>query len=264
MSFDLHPGRHLRLLGHLLRIRLREGSPRHYAEHWDSYWRSIHRTGPEGEVLWDADPERAIADDLPRLLRWYEPTLPVVDIGCGNGSESRLLAQRFLRVIGVDVSIAAVERARRESEGCDGCEFRLLDATDSAQARALSAEVGDCNLYVRGVFHALDDQDRPAFVATLRTLAGKRGTVYLVELGRGLLPVFEEYAAEEGEVLPAAVERVVVHGLRPVGFAPSERGRWFAEADWDVLDEGTAVIRTLPLGGRSRELPAAYLALRPR
>lgn len=264
MSFDLHPGRHLRLLGHLLRIRLREGSPRHYAEHWDSYWRSIHRTGPEGEVLWDADPERAMADDLPRLLRWFEPTLPVIDVGCGNGSESRLLARRFLRVVGVDVSIAAVERARRESAGVDGCEFRRLDATNLASARTLHDELGDANLYVRGVFHALAERDRPAFVASLRALAGRQGTVYLVELGRGLLPVFEEFAAAEGEVLPAAVERVVEHGLRPVGFSASERTRWFPLAEWEVLDEGTAVIRTLPLGGRVRDLPAAYLTLRPR
>ena len=39
----------------------------------------------------------------------------VLDIGCGNGRQTRFLARHFQKVVGVDISAAAVELARRET-----------------------------------------------------------------------------------------------------------------------------------------------------
>ena len=79
------------------------------------------------------------------------------------------------RVIGVDGSVAAVERARLETK--DGeVEFRVADASDPAFGQRMSAELGDVNVHVRGMLHVVDPKARPVVVANLAALLGRRGT----------------------------------------------------------------------------------------
>src|SRR3954471_7512395 len=80
-------------------------------EAWETYWRDVSTTGAEGDVLWDG------AGDA-ELAWWWgaagaggggaggrclDPGLPVVDVGCGNGRLTRLLAGDFPAVLGVDL-----------------------------------------------------------------------------------------------------------------------------------------------------------------
>ena len=54
----------------------------------------------------------------------------VLDVGCGNGWATRLLAEqaKLGRVVGIDVSDEMIRRARDASEGIENVEFRLASA----------------------------------------------------------------------------------------------------------------------------------------
>ena len=58
--------------------------------------------------------------------------LRVLDLGCGDGYSSRMLARRGAHVTGVDKSSEMLERARtKEDEEQLGIEYRCIDATKS-------------------------------------------------------------------------------------------------------------------------------------
>lgn len=233
---------------------------------WESFWDDVLHHRPDGPVLWDDDPARASAVDLERFRRAFEPRLPLLDIGCGNGQQTRFLARTFRRVIGVDISASAVDLASRLSRAFPNITYRVLDGTDPEAAAAVAHEIGDANLYLRGVIHVLPERLRPLFVESLRVLLGRRGTLYLVELNDhslAHLSLFHDDQTPSG--LPAAVEQVVKHGVRPRGFASDDRRSLFPEAEWQVLGEGQTTIQTVPLeGAAGAVLPATWSLLRPR
>jgi ubiquinone/menaquinone biosynthesis C-methylase UbiE len=58
------------------------------------------------------------------------PTLPVLDIGCGPGRDSLLLAQMDFHVLAADISQTMLEQARQRCTGQPGAEhitFRRMD-----------------------------------------------------------------------------------------------------------------------------------------
>jgi 2-polyprenyl-3-methyl-5-hydroxy-6-metoxy-1,4-benzoquinol methylase len=59
-----------------------------------------------------------------------------LDIGCGTGTFTRRLAQRALRVVGVDLSPEMVRIARERSTGYPNVEYRLSDVQDWEPAEA--------------------------------------------------------------------------------------------------------------------------------
>jgi 2-polyprenyl-3-methyl-5-hydroxy-6-metoxy-1,4-benzoquinol methylase len=124
MEADMNPLRMVRLLSHMVVYQLTTEKPRNYKGQWNSYWGAVQHTGPHGEVLWDNLPEHAAAEDLQRFLAHIDPNLPMLDLGCGNGRQSRFLAGHFKKVIGVDVAPAAVARAEQESDSEANLEYR--------------------------------------------------------------------------------------------------------------------------------------------
>jgi len=255
----------IRFWSQLLYFRARHGSPRRYPQHWESFWRTVGKTGRGGEVLWDNVPERASAEDLKRFGHYMDRSLPLLDFGCGNGRQSRFLARHFPRVMGVDVSPSAIELARREAAAEDlAIDYRVLDATHPEQAAALHAEVGDMNVYVRTVLHVIVAPDRPRFAASLETLLGARGTLYEIELIPGALDVFRRLPGDSPSTLPRLVHNVVRHGVRPHGFDLRQRPLYFPDEHWKVLDQGEGLtINTVPLShGAESLVPACYMILR--
>jgi hypothetical protein len=90
-------------------VRLR----RQGARGWEQFWSGVHRTGPGGEVLWDVAERTELDRCLHRAGHHFDPALPVVDLGCGNGRFTRLLATRFPVVVGVDMSASAIRLVAR-------------------------------------------------------------------------------------------------------------------------------------------------------
>ena len=259
----------VKFYSHVLMFRLQQGSPRQYRKQWENYWRTIHATGADGEVLWDNEPAKAAAEDLRRFAPHLDARLPVVDLGCGNGRQSRFLARHFERVIGVDVSPAAVALARREALGSpeEGrLEYRVWNGANPGEAEALHADIGDANIYMRTVFHCVQAPDRPRFVTSLATLLGDQGTLYQIELSKSALDTFRQLPGNSPSGLPELVHNVVRNGIHPIGFTPRDRRRYYPDERWIVLAQGDAVaINTVRLAhGSEVQVPANYLILRPR
>lgn len=255
-----------RLLGNLLLIRLKHGHPRHYDRHWQNYWSSIETTGPEGQVLWDNAAELAAAGDLRRFQDHMSPDLPILDLGCGNGRQSRFLAHHFKKVIGVDVSSAAVELARRETVEETNVDYRVLDGTKPEHAEAIHREYGDVNIYMRAVLHVIRKADRPNFIRSLETLLGERGVLYQIELSDDALAYFRKLPSDTKFGIPSLVWNVIRHGPSSVGFGLEERKKYFPDSRWEVLAQGDDVtITTRKLThGEEGKVPANFLVMRPR
>ncbi|MCE7081635.1 class I SAM-dependent methyltransferase [Streptomyces sp. ST2-7A] len=259
------------------------GEPGTGAERWEAYWKSVPpaRTGDtpgtggdadpgEGVVLWDTP--AVLAPGAPLLFAGTGggadhpdlPDLPVVDVGCGNGTRTRALAARFSRVIGIDVSTTAVELARRAAEEDPGPtpEFRRADAADPDTVRALHAELGDCHVYLRGVLHQAPPGVREALAAGVATLVGSRGRALVVEPAAAAEPVLRSLM-ERPQGPPASLAAVFAAGLTPADLPDAEIPRLLREAGLEVLES-----EPVPLGTTARrpdggpvELPAHRLLL---
>ena len=256
----------VKLYSNFIRLRLKNGDPREYDRHWESFWKTVDRTGADGDVPWDAAPNMAVAEDLPRFLPLMDRSVPILDLGCGNGRQSRYLAKYFDKVIGVDVAPSAVELARQETTEETNIEYRVLDATRPDQAEELHAEFGDMNIYIRTVMHVIQKVDRPRFVESLRILLGERGVLYQLELTSKSLGALRSLPVKGKFGLPPLVEKVVEHGAVPVGFDAHERIALFPEDRWELLkEEAHVTINTIPMvHGKEAVLPGNYLILRPR
>lgn len=183
-----------------------------YREAWEGFWREA--PVESGAVFWDAEPERTAAVHL-ALFEPYlaAPDLPLVDLGCGNGTQTRFLADRFPRVLGADLSAAALDRARRADPG-GRATYRLLDAADRTDAETLHTDLGDANVYVRGVLHQCEPDDRQRLVDTIAALLGERGRACLVELAEAAKPVLMGLAHSPTGP-PAKLAPVFRHGIAP-------------------------------------------------
>ncbi|GAA2619360.1 non-ribosomal peptide synthetase [Streptomyces spororaveus] len=146
---------------------------------WERYWAGIRRTGRGGDVIWDADSGEEFRWLLDQAQRHFRGDLQVIDLGCGNGRYSRELAPHYPSVIGVDVSVSAIDHAKREAEGVPNVDYLAIDMTDAEQAAVLGE--GPYNIFVRGVFHVLDGEARARLAAVADRLLGDEGTLIVHE-----------------------------------------------------------------------------------
>lgn len=248
-------------------IRLSSRVPRNRNTAWEGYWGRIQKTGADGEVLWDAGTNHEFETFLPALQRTLNPTLPVVDVGCGHGSFTRLLAGHFPRAVGVDVAPGAIARAQQNTTDLPSVEFRALDCTAAGAGDLLAGELGDCNVFVRGVFHILDPTARTALAANLLALMGRQGRVFLVETNfRGNALDYIARLGASPRRIPQPL-KLAISGLpKPGHFGPDERLAAFDDGDWTVLEDGAVTIDAVAMRkqGQPEQIPGYYAALAPR
>ncbi|WP_217178222.1 class I SAM-dependent methyltransferase [Streptomyces sp. AC495_CC817] len=228
-----------------------------YRDAWEGFWREA--PDEPGAVFWDAGPERTAAVHLALFEPYLTAAdLPLVDLGCGNGTQTRFLADRFPRVIGVDLSGAALDRARAADP--DGrAAYRVLDAADKTDAEALHADLGDANVYVRGVLHQCEPDDRQRLVDTVATLLGERGRVCLVELAEAAKPVLMGLAADPAGP-PAKLAPIFRHGIAPGEVTDAAVPEYLRAAGLTVVTSGELPLVTTehtPDGTRI-ELPSRW------
>jgi len=250
-------------------LRLRRGAPRAANTRWDTFWAGVQATGDGGDVLWDASSPAEAARYLDLLADHADPTLPVVDIGCGNGRFTRALAARFPSAVGVDLSPAAIKRAEAESAGTPGVAFRVVDVTDPGAGALLRADLGaDVNVFVRGVLHVLDVPARRRMARGIGTLVGARGRVLISETNHRGNPLgYLEGLSAGPRGLPAALARAVATGIpAPSAFGEAELDACFPPGEWRrVLVDADAAITTIPLSTPSGhdKIPAFVAVLAP-
>ena len=233
-----------------------------YEKTWEGYWATFKDVSDH--PIWDVDAEKAGAIDLPRFQHLMDPTLPLVDFGCGNGSQTRFLAQHFQQVLGVDVAPAAIELAATLGKPAN-VEYRVLDALREDDAKTLHAELGDVNIYMRTVLHQLSARDQPACAATLTSLLGRNGTLYLIELAAEAKAYLTQLKDQQGEP-PPSLKKVLEHGIVPGGVDRDRILALFGADHFAVLTEGRGVINTIHTfpNGENAQVPAYYMVLRAR
>ncbi|GAA0488004.1 class I SAM-dependent methyltransferase [Streptomyces sp. NPDC046215] len=232
---------------------------RQYTEGWEGFWRET--SDAPGEAIWDSDPSLTAAPHLALFAPYATAPLPVVDLGCGNGTQTRHLATRFPRAVGVDLSHAAVDHARR-ADPSRTAEFEQLDVAEAAAVRALHERLGDSHVYLRAVIHQCRPEDRPAVAAAVAELVGSAGRAFVVELTGESKETLRQVAEQPGGP-PEKLRRVLAHGLRPAEAAPGEVAALLRAAGLRVLAGGgtsLAMTETHP-DGRLIELPAEWFVV---
>ena len=208
-------------------------------------------------MLWDVA-ERAELDwCVQRAGRHFDPALSVVDVGCGNGRFSRLLADRFPVVIGIDVAASAVRLAEAESAGQPRVSYRVVDAADPDAMRRLAGEIGPVNVFIRGVLHITAPGKRAGIADGIAALVGDAGRVLLVETAFDGDPLdYLEYVGGGHGRIPPLVRPLVRAGLPPPRrFAGPELDRIFPAEAWPRLDSGAVEMRVIDQDGRRPSLP---------
>lgn len=232
---------------------------------WDRYWAGVTATGDGGDVLWDPSSSDEPTRYTDLLAAHADPALPVVDLGCGNGRFTRALAARFPRAVGTDLAASAVARARAESAGTLRCEFRVEDMTAPGTGLRLAGELGESNVFVRGVLHVLDAPRQHRLAAAIADLLGTHGTLLIAETNHpGPLLGYLQRLGAGASGLPPALERVLSAGLpRPAHFGRPELDRCFPAHRWTRLHtDASSTISTVPGGPDHRPTPVpAYIAV---
>jgi SAM-dependent methyltransferase len=100
----------------------------------------------------------------------------VLDAGCGTGENALHLASLGLSVLGVDVAETALAtaRAKADARGVE-VEFAAADAFQLVRLGRRFDTVLDC-----GLFHTLDGDERPRYVASLASVTEHNGTLYVL------------------------------------------------------------------------------------
>jgi cyclopropane fatty-acyl-phospholipid synthase-like methyltransferase len=100
----------------------------------------------------------------------------VLDVGCGTGEHALMAAELGLEATGVDVAAAAIAAAEaKAAERHLEVRFLVWNALDLAALGERFDTVLDC-----GLFHVLDDGDRPAYVASLAAATTAGGRCHLL------------------------------------------------------------------------------------
>lgn len=243
-------------------------APRDQAQAWDRYWAGIQRTGPGGEVLWDAASKEELDDVRARVLAHMDTSLPMVDLGCGNGRFSRLFAAHFPKVVGIDVSPHAVARAKEESRGADHVEYRVLDASAAGAGKKLADELGEANVYMRGVFHVLDAEQRRNAVQSLADLTGARGAVYCAETNYEGDPLDQLVAqGATATTMPEPLRKCIAAGIKPPRhFGDAQIREFLPDNRWKIVESGPTTMRGVPLTskGETEPIPSFYAVVKQR
>jgi len=228
-------------------------------ENWQRWWSGL--TEQPGEVLWEAHPDD-LANDLTLFGAAFTSDLPVVDFGCGDGHQTRLLGAHFPAVVGIDVAPAAIARARAHSNPSN-VFYRVVDARRPDAARKLHDELGDVNVYIRGVLQALPPADRPRAVQAIATMLGRTGTLFVKELAPGVERYFAALTEQHG---PAPGMTRIMELVPPGTVSDDELARLFTRERFDVLAAGRGHIHTVNAtpDGHPIMVPAVYAIIAPR
>ncbi|HYC19721.1 MAG TPA: class I SAM-dependent methyltransferase [Candidatus Bathyarchaeia archaeon] len=100
----------------------------------------------------------------------------VLDVGCGTGENALFLAAKGHDVWGVDFTPSAIEKARYKATE------RKLDVTfltrNALELRTLGTTFD--TVIDSGLFHVLNDEERPQFVSSLASVLHRHGTYFML------------------------------------------------------------------------------------
>ena len=234
-------------------------STNRYLKSWEGFWSTL--SGTPGEIFWDADPAHAAQQDLPLFQDYADAQLPLIDLGCGNGTQTRFLADHFARVMGTEISPTAVEIAQTK-HGAPNISYRVFDVLSPDAAQALHEEIGDANVYMRAVLHQLSPADHTTAIQSIERLLGTEGILYFIELSSAAEPYFAQLITQYGP--PPGLARVFQHAITPGMVNENDLDVLFPPDRFALLRTGQShihTVHTLPTG-EVVKVPAFYAILR--
>ena len=133
-------------------------------------WDASYTDGP---APWDVDqPQPAIA----RVAVAGGFTAPVLDVGCGTGDNTLLVASLGLEVLGVDVAETALAMARAKAENLGiTARFAVADAFSLAELGRTFSTVLDS-----GMFHTCDAGERARYAESLAAVTEPGARLYVL------------------------------------------------------------------------------------
>jgi SAM-dependent methyltransferase len=145
----------------------------------------------QGRAPWDiGEPQPAVVE----LARAGHFRGRILDVGCGTGEHTLLLARLGYRVLGVDASSPAIARAKAKAKALDvDAHFEVGDA--------LKLDGGPYDTVLdSALFHIFDDGDRGTYVASLHQVMRPGGRLHILALsdeGPGFGPEVDETTIRE-------------------------------------------------------------------
>jgi SAM-dependent methyltransferase len=237
-----------------------------YRDAWETFWETV--SDDPQDVLWNASHEQAVAIDWQHLKEFMveDDELPLVDVGCGDGTQTTFFSGRVKRTIGVDVSQAAIDIANKSINTVEGVTYQVLDLLKDTACRDFHESIGDAHVYMRGVLMQFLPADRAAAANNLQTILGARGCLYLHEY----VPQTKAYygAIFQKQGMPMGFQRVLDSGITPGGIARDEMERLFS--GYAILKESAdhtmTTIIALEGGGEGNvaRAPGFYMVLKKR
>ena len=125
------------------------------------------------DVLWES------------YARLFRPGQVVLDVGCGTGTDAVFLAERGVRVLGIDASAAMIARARSRVESgrvSDLVDLRVMDVSEVSRLKQIYL---DGMISAFSVLSAVPDLE--AFATAVAPLLPSRAPVVLHLLNRSCI-----------------------------------------------------------------------------
>ncbi|MEJ2889097.1 class I SAM-dependent methyltransferase [Actinomycetospora aeridis] len=149
-----------------------------------SRFQDAYLTGEPPWIIGEPQPAVAAAE-AEGLIRGR-----VLDLGCGTGEHTVLLAARGYEVVGADSAPAALDRARAVAAGHDVAPaFVVADALHPDALRDFDTVLDSA------LFHIFDDGDQARYADALRDVVVDGGRVVLLGLAPG--PAFGPEVTDE-------------------------------------------------------------------
>lgn len=231
-------------------------------DRWETFWREL---AADGDVaLWDSAAGHAAVEHLRRARPLLDTGLPLVDVGCGTGGQTVALVGSAPLVVGIDFAEHALRIARRDN-AAPTVTYRLLNLLDHAAVAELAGELGDANVYMRGLLHQLPTSDQDGAMRGIAVLLGQRGHLIAQELTNLTNWAVLDLLAGDGPV--ERFVRLQRHfGFGSAGGPVEERqlDAQIVRGGLDVVASGDDVLRTTQTAadGVPIDLPTSWVIAR--
>ncbi|GGE00801.1 class I SAM-dependent methyltransferase [Planktosalinus lacus] len=232
-----------------------DSTSQYYKSNWEAYYKSM--ANDTSQIPWDVTPDKASKLDLDIMSSYFNLSLPLVDIGCGIGTQSMFLKKHFDVVIGTDISDEAIKIAN-QNYGDQDIAFYYLDTLNLDEIKAFSNNYGPCNLYMRGMLQQILQDDRKTFTEAIKILLGGIGKLYFTELSPDAGVFFLDLKRKLGQ-FPPQLQRVLTEKVTKMeGVNLNDIDHIFDVENFNVLEKGVTTISLKMDENNHIGVPAVY------